>query len=106
MVTHGGLGSVKECIAHGVPMVVVPLAVDQHDNAARVEYHGIGMRTRLAAAGSGELFAVIERLLHDEGARRRIERMREHFARTERATRGADIVEQQLPRPRCSLSCH
>jgi UDP:flavonoid glycosyltransferase YjiC (YdhE family) len=42
MITHGGLGSVKECAALGVPMLVFPLKDDQPGNAARVEARGLG----------------------------------------------------------------
>jgi len=41
-VIHGGLGSVKECIYFGVPMLVVPMGRDQFDNASRIEHHQIG----------------------------------------------------------------
>src|SRR6185503_18859644 len=43
-VTHGGLSSVKEAIWFGVPMLVFPLGYDQHGNAARIAFHGLGAR--------------------------------------------------------------
>lgn len=45
-VTHGGLGSVKEAVWEAVPLLAVPQAFDQHGNAARIEYHGLGKRFR------------------------------------------------------------
>lgn len=42
-ITHGGLGSVKECIYYGVPMVIVPMGRDQHDNGERVIHHKLGL---------------------------------------------------------------
>ncbi|MBD0260701.1 MAG: hypothetical protein ICV83_33700 [Cytophagales bacterium] len=46
MITHGGLGSVKECLQAGVPMLVYPLneEVDQPGNSARVVARGWGHR--------------------------------------------------------------
>jgi UDP:flavonoid glycosyltransferase YjiC (YdhE family) len=41
-ITHGGLGSIKEAIAAGVPMVVLPSLFDQPFNAMRVRYHKLG----------------------------------------------------------------
>jgi UDP:flavonoid glycosyltransferase YjiC (YdhE family) len=41
-VTHGGLGSIKEAIIAGVPMVVLPFLYDQPFNAMRVRYHNLG----------------------------------------------------------------
>ncbi len=43
-IIHGGTSSVYECIDYGVPMLVYPFAgIDQPGNAARVEYHGLGI---------------------------------------------------------------
>ncbi|MDJ1480703.1 glycosyltransferase [Cytophagaceae bacterium YF14B1] len=46
MITHGGLGSIKECLQSGVPMLVYPLneGVDQPSNSARIVYHNWGLR--------------------------------------------------------------
>lgn len=45
MITHGGMNSITECVALGVPMLVCPGThqIDQAGNAARVVYHGIGL---------------------------------------------------------------
>lgn len=47
MITHGGASSVKECLYYGVPMIVIPFAEDMYGNAARVVYHGLGVRAEL-----------------------------------------------------------
>ena len=47
VVTHAGLGAVMAALAHGVPLVCMPLGREQHDNAARVAACGAG--TVLAA---------------------------------------------------------
>jgi UDP:flavonoid glycosyltransferase YjiC (YdhE family) len=44
VVTHAGLGTVHAALAHGVPLVCLPMARDQPDNAARVVWHGAGLR--------------------------------------------------------------
>lgn len=44
VVTHGGHGTVMRSLSHGVPLVVLPMGRDQNDNAARVDYHGTGLR--------------------------------------------------------------
>lgn len=44
VVTHGGHGTIMRSLHHGVPLIVLPMGRDQHDNAARVDYHGAGLR--------------------------------------------------------------
>ena len=41
-VTHGGMNSVHESLAYGVPMLLVPQGSDQHLVAARVRDRGAG----------------------------------------------------------------
>jgi UDP:flavonoid glycosyltransferase YjiC (YdhE family) len=45
-VTHGGFNSVKEAVAAATPMLVVPIASDQHYSADRIEALGIGHTVR------------------------------------------------------------
>jgi UDP:flavonoid glycosyltransferase YjiC (YdhE family) len=42
VVHHGGIGTTSQCLAAGVPQIVLPMAFDQFDNAARVEKLGCG----------------------------------------------------------------
>jgi UDP:flavonoid glycosyltransferase YjiC (YdhE family) len=43
LVTHGGLGSVVAAVAHGVPMVALPLDREQPENARAVVRFGAGL---------------------------------------------------------------
>ena len=49
VVTHAGMGTVTRALAAGVPLVCIPMGRDQHDVAARVVYHGAGVRLRPSA---------------------------------------------------------
>jgi rhamnosyltransferase subunit B len=42
LVHHGGIGTTSEALRAGVPQLIVPLAYDQFDNAARIEILGCG----------------------------------------------------------------
>jgi UDP:flavonoid glycosyltransferase YjiC (YdhE family) len=42
VVHHGGIGTTSQCFAAGIPQLVLPMAFDQFDNAARVEKLGCG----------------------------------------------------------------
>lgn len=45
-VTHGGFNSVKEAVSTATPLLVVPIASDQHYSADRAEALGIGRTVR------------------------------------------------------------
>src|ERR1700730_4520662 len=49
VVTHAGMGTVTRALTAGVPLVCIPMGRDQHDVAARVVYHGAGVRLRPSA---------------------------------------------------------
>jgi UDP:flavonoid glycosyltransferase YjiC (YdhE family) len=49
VICHGGLGTVLRALAHGVPMLVLPLGRDQGFNARRVEALGAGVALPLDA---------------------------------------------------------
>jgi UDP:flavonoid glycosyltransferase YjiC (YdhE family) len=50
VVCHGGLGTVLRALAHGVPLLILPLGRDQAFNASRVEALGAGIALRLDAS--------------------------------------------------------
>jgi len=68
-VTHAGLNTTLECLAHGVPMLALPLTHDQPGVAARIEACGAGLRLGPAARRSGRIRAAVEQLLSQPGYR-------------------------------------
>ncbi len=102
MITHGGLGSVKECITSGVPMLGVPLDVDQPGNVARVVHHGLGLAGDVRHSSASALAAGLERLLNEPSFRERCLAMQARFRETESAQRGVDIVVQHVEHAACS----
>ncbi len=71
LVHHGGIGTTAEALRAGVPQVVVPLAYDQFDNAARVVALVAGAKVAGGAAGARPraLAAALRRLLASEAIR-------------------------------------
>jgi UDP:flavonoid glycosyltransferase YjiC (YdhE family) len=53
VVTHGGLGTTLRALAHGRPLLVLPLGRDQHFNAERVVAIGAGLRLPATADPEG-----------------------------------------------------
>jgi UDP:flavonoid glycosyltransferase YjiC (YdhE family) len=65
MVTHAGHGSVVRALAHDRPLVCVPMGRDQNDIAARVVYHGAGVRVSPNASATAFRNAIL-RVLKDD----------------------------------------
>ena len=65
LVHHGGIGTTAEALRAGVPQVIVPLANDQFDHAARVTAlaAGCGLAGGAAGARPRALALALERLL-------------------------------------------
>lgn len=79
VITHAGMGTVMAALAHGVPLVCLPMGRDQHGNAERVAHLGAG-RILAAEANNAAIAATVRDALADPalraGARRIGERMR------------------------------
>jgi UDP:flavonoid glycosyltransferase YjiC (YdhE family) len=68
VVTHGGLGTTLRALAHGRPLLLLPLGRDQHFNAARVEALGAGLELP-AGSRSTVIADAIARLLAEPAFR-------------------------------------
>jgi UDP:flavonoid glycosyltransferase YjiC (YdhE family) len=64
VITHAGLGTVMTTLAHGVPMLCVPLGRDQFFNASRVAALGVG-RVLDANADEDAIAAAVRAVLDD-----------------------------------------
>ena len=43
-IIHGGTGLTYSCLKAGIPILVWPHDYDQFDHAARIVYHGLGLK--------------------------------------------------------------
>ncbi len=96
MVTQGGLSTVMKALAHGVPLVCLPLLADQPDNAARVVALGAGVRLS-ADSSPKQIRQAIQRVVTEahfrEGARR--------FARVLANENGAELAAEEIETIAC-----
>ena len=68
VVTHAGHGTVMRALAHGLPLLCLPMGRDQDDNAARVFARGAGLRLSRSARPP-RIAAAVRRLLEEPGFR-------------------------------------
>lgn len=76
VVTHGGHSTVMAALAHGVPLLCMPMGRDQHHVAERVEACGVGL-VLLRDAQATDIRTAVERVIstvrYREAARRMAE---------------------------------
>src|ERR1700761_2673307 len=96
MITHGGLGAVKECIFFSVPMIVLPFRWDQPHNAARVVHHGLGVRGDSNDVSVQQICTLIDALASNPSFKRRVEVMSRIFRTIEDSGIGVKTVEKIL----------
>lgn len=92
VVGHGGLNTVCETLAHGVPLVIAPIKGDQPINAAQVEAAGAGIRVSFARVRPEPLRAAIVKVLDNPSHRAAAVRVRDSF----RAAGGASAAAGHL----------
>ena len=96
MITHGGLGAIKECIFLGVPMVVFPCRWDQPFNAARVAAHGLGVRGNINHISAGHILSLMETIAGNPLFKQRVDAMSKTFRDIEDSGIGVRAVETLL----------
>ncbi|MCU0467380.1 MAG: glycosyltransferase [Arcicella sp.] len=96
MLTHGGMSSVVECILSGVPMIVFPTAVDQPGNAARVIYHGLGLKGDVRKDKANVIRTKVEQILTTKSFKEKILQMREKISQSNDFEKGIDLINSQI----------
>ena len=95
-VHHGGIGTTGQALRSGRPMLVVPHAHDQPDNAARAARLGVARVLDAQKYTAGRAAAHLRALLDDPSYRTRADEV----GRTVRAEDGAkaacDVIERML----------
>jgi MGT family glycosyltransferase len=101
VLTHGGLGTVMASLAHGVPIICMPMGRDQDGNSARVARLGAGLE--LARDATPEQIAdAIQTALRSPGLRHGAERIAaeiRHDIEADRAVRELEWVANASRRP-------
>jgi UDP:flavonoid glycosyltransferase YjiC (YdhE family) len=96
VVTHGGLNTVTEALAAGVPLVVAPIRHDQPVNARDVAAAGAGIRVSFARAEPARLAAALATVLADGSYRAAARRVAASFAAAGGVAAAATWVERSV----------
>jgi zeaxanthin glucosyltransferase len=95
VVCHGGMNSVLEPLAAGLPLVVMPLAFEQSAVAARLEHAGVA-RTVSRRASARRLADAIAEVGTTPGFRERAAAVRLEMRDSGGVSRAADLIEAAL----------
>ncbi len=93
MINHAGLGTIQNCIYFGVPMILFPIFRDQPGNAARVVYHGMGVRGEIRKATPNSLTEMISTVLATPSMKANAGSMGRRFRELEAEHVGANCIE-------------
>ncbi|MFD6098397.1 macrolide family glycosyltransferase [Nocardiopsis flavescens] len=95
-VTHAGMGGASEGLYCGVPMIAVPQAVDQFDNADRLVGLGVARRLDDRSQDPAALRSALLELTSDPEVAARLADISARL-RSQGASYAADLVEAELP---------
>ena len=94
VVCHGGHGTVVRALASGAPVLVVPHSGDMAENAARVDWAGLGVRLPWRLLGPRNVRLAVRRALEDPCLRARAQEVAVWARAHDGASRAADLVEE------------
>lgn len=93
IVHHGGVGTVAQALAAGIPQLITPYGLDQPANAMRVSELGAGDYLPMKRADERGLSEKLASLLEDEEMRRVLRRYAEKIAAQDALSETCDLVE-------------
>jgi MGT family glycosyltransferase len=79
VVFHGGSGTLAQALAHGLPMVILPLGADQPDNAVRCAQLGASRTFDQNELTPEQVREVVLDVLHTPSYRQSAERLRDEL---------------------------
>jgi MGT family glycosyltransferase len=94
VISHGGMNTVSEALAHGLPLVVAPIRHDQPVVASQVARAGAGIRVPFSRVRPAQLREALVTILDDPSYRHAAGRIRDSFA----AAGGAPAAAARLER--------
>ncbi len=94
VITHAGLNTALESLAHGLPMVAIPITNDQPGVARRLEWLGVAEVVPPNRLTVSRLRTAISRVTDDPGYRERAHLRAAEIRELAGVRRAADIIEE------------
>jgi UDP:flavonoid glycosyltransferase YjiC (YdhE family) len=94
VVTHAGYGTLARALTCGAPVLAVPHSGDMGENAARVDWAGVGVRLPWRLLAPTTLRLAAERTLSDDRYATRARELAAWAAANDGPGRAAELVEQ------------
>lgn len=96
VITHAGLNTALESLAHGVPMVAIPIANDQPGVAARIRACGAGEFLPLRRLTAPRLRRLVGRVLADPAYLQAARRMQRQIQEADGLSHAAELIERVI----------
>jgi UDP:flavonoid glycosyltransferase YjiC (YdhE family) len=98
VISHGGSGTTLGALAHGLPLLLVPQAADQFDNAARAEAAGAALVLRPGEVTADAVGGGLRRILGEPSFRAAAGRIADEIRAMPDADEVASVVEEFVAR--------
>jgi UDP:flavonoid glycosyltransferase YjiC (YdhE family) len=99
VISHGGSGSVVGALAHGLPVVLLPIGADQPHNADQCVRLGVGKELDPIAVAPQDVRAAVTEVLADSSYRQAAERVRAEILGLPEPARAVPLLERLVTAP-------
>ncbi len=95
VISHGGLGTIKETISYCTPLLIIPMVNDEFNNGKRVEYHGLGKSANLENLNPAILASKVKEILNSSDIQENLKEMQKVFNKDD-TSKFRNIIDNQL----------
>ena len=94
LVHHGGIGTMAQGLAAGIPQLIMPMAHDQPDNAARIKRLSVGLSIKRRQFTGPNVAELLKRLLDDPKVTGHAKLLAKKFEDARPIDEACDYIEQ------------
>jgi MGT family glycosyltransferase len=94
VVTHGGHNTALAALSHGLPLVVIPIAADQPENAKRIAELGVGRVVEPDARTPDAIRQAARTVLRERRYQQHANQLRHEMEGLPGPERGVDLLER------------